>query len=205
MKTKIISSDDWRPALSMLLDGAIIAIPTDTVYGIAALPENETAIEAVYAAKDRPADKALPMLVSSIDEAQRIGVLDERLIQLGRAFWPGALTIVANAAPAFHSPAIAADGTVAVRMPGLDLALEIIAAAGGVLAVTSANLSGRPPATNAPAVLEELEGRIAAVVDGGECRGGVPSSVVKLSDQGVEILREGAISSSDLRSVFQEQ
>jgi L-threonylcarbamoyladenylate synthase len=205
VRTQLIPAERWREALPILQSHQVIALPTDTVYGVAALPEDPEAIDAVYAAKDRPAEKALPMLVSDIEQAQRIADLDQLILRLCGRFWPGALTIVAPARSSFHSLAISDDGTVALRMPDLPLALEVIQAAGGVLAVTSANISGREPARDAATVLEQLDGRIAAVIDGGLSPGGVPSTVAKLNRGELELLRAGAIQEASLRSALAGQ
>lgn len=197
--TDLIPADRWRECLPMIESGGVVAIPTDTVYGIAALPLDARAIERIYEAKGRPSDKALPMLVSAVERAEAIAHLSPAVRRLCAAFWPGALTIVVRAAASFQSPALSDDGTIGVRMPAAPLALEIIAAAGGVLSVTSANRSGMPPATTAQEVLAELGGRIDAVVDGGPSQGGTPSSVVRLTGSRVEILRAGAISPARIR------
>src|SRR6266567_5873194 len=115
MKTRIIDQSSLSDALELLRGGGVVGIPTDTVYGIAAMPLDAAAIDAVYAAKDRPLDKALPMLVASISDAERIAELDADALRLVTAFWPGALTVVAMASRGFRSPAIAEDGSVAVR------------------------------------------------------------------------------------------
>ncbi len=204
MKTRLIPAEAWRDALELLAAGRVIGMPTDTVYGVAAMPLDAGAIDAIYEAKDMPVEKALPMLVGSVPDAEHIAELSGDALRLCHAFWPGALTVVAPAAAAFQSPALADDGTVAVRMPALDLALRIIAAAGGVLAVTSANRSGSPPATTAAEVLAQLDGRIAAVIDGGLSRGGTPSSVVRVVAGRFEVLREGAIAAQDLWRAIQD-
>lgn len=200
MQTPMIPAERWTECLEVLRRGGVVAIPTDTVYGIAALPLDAAAIDRVYAAKDRPEEKALPMLVASLADADRISVLSEEARMLCAAFWPGALTVVAAARPGFPSPALSADSTIGLRMPALDVALQVIGAAGGVLAVTSANLSGQPPALSAKAVLEQLDGRIDLVLDGGPSPSGVASTVVRVLTQGIQVLREGAVSRSRLRS-----
>jgi L-threonylcarbamoyladenylate synthase len=196
--TQVISAEGWADAIVLLARSQVVAIPTDTVYGVAVMPLDGAAIDAIYAAKDRPAEKALPMLVSSIAVAERIAVLNDSIRRLCQRFWPGPLTITASATSNFPTTAMAGDGTIAVRMPALALALDIIAAAGGVLAVTSANRSGQPPATSAGEVLQQLEGRIAAVVDGGASPLGTPSTVISLHAGQVEILRQGAIPAADI-------
>jgi L-threonylcarbamoyladenylate synthase len=202
MKTVILPAVRWRECLPVLRRGGVVAIPTDTVYGVAAMPLDARGIDGIYAAKDRPEEKALPMLVASPADAERIAVLSNEARQLCAAFWPGALTVVAAARPEFRSPALAADGTVGLRMPALDLALQVIGAAGGVLAVTSANLSGRPPALSAAAVLEQLDGRIDLVLDGGPSPGGVASTVVRVTSDGFEILRAGALAPAALNDAL---
>jgi L-threonylcarbamoyladenylate synthase len=205
MMTDVIPVERWRDALSLLMAGSIVAIPTDTVYGIAALPEDAGAIDAIYAAKDRPSDKALPMLVATAGDAARIARISPAIERLCLAFWPGALTVVAVAEAGFHSPAIAEDGTVAVRMPAHDLALNLLKASCGVLAVTSANRSGEPPATSAQQVLDQLGGRIDAVIDAGLSPGGVASTVVKVTGDELIVLRQGAVPESELLRVLSSQ
>lgn len=202
MKTRVLAVNDWQAGIDSLREGEVIAIPTDTVYGLAVMPLDGAAIDRLYAAKDRPAEKAIPMLVASLADAERIATLDGSARALCAAFWPGALTVVALAAPDFQSPALASDGTVALRMPAHALALRIIAAAGGVLAVTSANRSGEPPARSAEGVVAQLDGRIALVIDDGPSPGGVASSVVRAGRGGVEVLREGALSREVLEAAL---
>lgn len=187
-------------ALSALHRGEIIAIPTDTVYGIAASLDKPDAIEAIYAAKGRDADKALPVLVDSHEQIRRFSTGDvSRAETLAQAFWPGALTIVVAADCTVPWGIHRGAGTVGLRMPDNPLALELITAAGGALAVTSANLSGRPEARSAAAVRESLGEVVAYVLDGGAISGGMPSTVVDLTGQEPRILRQGAITLEDLQ------
>ena len=202
MKTRVIGPSDWAQCLPVLRAGEVVAIPTDTVYGVAALPLDAGAIDRLYEAKDRPAEKAIPILVSDLAAAQRIATLDGEMLKLCARFWPGPLTVVAPALSTFLSAAVASDGTVALRMPAFELTLEIIVACDGALAVTSANLSGLPPARSADEVLQQLDGRIALLVDGGTAPGGVASTVVRMTDGELEILREGALSRGSLESAL---
>lgn len=202
--TCILEAIDWQECLPTLQDGQLVVIPTDTVYGIAAMPLNAAAIERLYEAKGRPAEKAIPMLIASAADAERIAVMGEAAQKLCEAFWPGALTVVARARPSFPSPALAADGTIALRMPAHELALELIRAAGGVLAVSSANLSGQEPARSALEALHQLEGRVPLVLDGGSSPGGVASTVVRIDGDGLTILREGALSRVRLQAALDD-
>ena len=205
METKIIPAERWQESIQVLRQSSVVAVPTDTVYGVAGMPLDASAIDSIYQAKDRPEDKALPMLVSSLAEAERIAEMSSDIRLLCERFWPGPLTVVAPAAPSFVSPAMSDDGTLALRMPALTLALDIIAAAGGVLAVTSANLSGRPPATSSAEVLSQLNGRIAAIVDGGPSPGGVASTVVRIVDGELVVIRRGAIDPTELACALNER
>ncbi len=185
-------------AAALLLQGGIVALATDTVYGLAAHPGHPTALARLFEAKERPIDKAIPILIADLvglDSVIRDRSTDA--MRLASAFWPGALTIV------FWRKELKDDepNTVAVRMPALDLARTLIRSAGGALAVTSANLSGHQNCTTAAEVLVQLGGRIDAIVDGGTCPGGVESTVVDATCAPVRILRVGAISRVDLEAV----
>jgi len=202
LQTRVIPRERWRECIAVLMDDGVVGIPTDTVYGIAALPDSVRGIDKIYEAKGRPAEKALPLLVSDRNIAAGVGRFTPRLRRLAAVCWPGALTIVVRAMGGFESPALNDDGTVALRMPADPLALEIIGAAGGLLAVTSANLSGSAPATTAAGVLEQLDGKIDAVVDGGPSRVGAASTVVRLLRGHVDVLREGEISTARIREAM---
>ena len=173
---------DIEKALDALQRGEIVAMPTDTVYGIAASLARPDAIEAIYRAKGRDADKALPVLVDSRDQILRFAAGDTaRAEMLARSFWPGALTIVVVANEALPWGIHRGAGTVGLRMPANDIALGLITAAGGALAVTSANLSGRPEARSAEAVRDTLGESLGYIIDGGHITGGMPSTVVDLT------------------------
>jgi L-threonylcarbamoyladenylate synthase len=204
-----VSGDDRPPVLpgspsgaaeaaTALRAGAVVAIPTDTVYGLAAALDQPAAIDRLYAIKHRPHDKPIPVLIDNIANA---GLVSSRLPQLARAlaasFWPGALTLVVPAVAGLHPGLTAVDLehglTVAIRVPAHQLAREVIASAGGALAVTSANISGERPAV----AVEELAqlGQTAPdlILDGGRTPGGIASTVVLATGDEPEISREGAI------------
>lgn len=186
-------------AAALLNEGKVIAIPTDTVYGLAASLHHPAALEEIYAIKGREAGKALPVLLDGPDAIDRWAVnVSERAIVLAKAFWPGALTIVLDASPDVPEGVHRGAGTVGLRVPDSEIARAIIRAAGGGLAVTSANLSGRTEAKRAEEVRNALGDRLAMVVDGGPSSGGVPSTVVDLTGAELKILRAGAITPDDL-------
>lgn len=186
-------------ALAALAGGKIIAMPTDTVYGLAAALDQPDAIDAIYAAKGRDAGKALPVLIDSSEQIRRYaGGNYKRASRLAEVFWPGALTIVLPATSEVPYGVHRGSGTVGLRMPDNAIALAIIAGAGGGLAVTSANLSGRSEARSADEVRKSLGGLVSVVVDGGPATGGVPSTVVDLTGRELQVLRQGTITREDL-------
>ncbi len=198
MLTQLLGAHQIAHAADLLLRGAVVAIPTDTVYGVAADAGSPAAIARLFEAKRRPLDKAIPLLLAEPDGLDLVG---ERIADaarlLARRFWPGALTIIVPRQRTRPDDL----PTVALRMPDHELARELIRLAGGTLAVTSANISGAPPATTAAEVVRQLDGRIAAVLDGGRCSGGVASTIVDTSVEPPRVLRLGAVTVEALRTV----
>jgi tRNA threonylcarbamoyl adenosine modification protein (Sua5/YciO/YrdC/YwlC family) len=180
----------------------LVVLPTDTVYGVAADAFTPAAVEALLAAKGRGRDMPVPVLVSSLPMVEAVvDGLGEAGRSLTGAFWPGALTLVVR-----HTPHLAWDlgetrGTVALRMPDHPLALELIART-GPLAVSSANRTGHPPPTTMLDARLQLGASVAVYLDGGECPGGVPSSIVDLTGDRPVLLRAGAVPADALRTVL---
>ncbi len=206
MKTDLIdarSPGARQRALAVLASGDLVAIPTDTVYGLAADPWNERAVRRLYEVKERPSTLPIPLLLASTDDIDRVAVLSGACRELPGRFWPGGLTLVLPKRSSV--PDVISDRpTVGVRVPDLSLALDIIAAAGGVLAVTSANLSSEPSPVTAQQVEEQLGGRISLILDGGPCRSGVSSTILDCSASPPLLLRRGAVSEEELRAVAGE-
>lgn len=192
-------------AVEALRAGGVIAIPTDTVYGLAASLDRPDALARIFAIKGRSGDKALPILISDMEQVERIaGTVSPAALVLARAFWPGALTIVVPASAAVPVEVTRGVPTVGLRMPAHDVALAIIRAAGGALAVTSANRSGGPEARTAAEVIERLGDRVAFVVDGGRSGDAAASTVVDTTRPDVRILRRGAVSAEQIRVALAE-
>lgn len=178
-------------ALDALRAGGLVVMPTDTVYGVAALLSVEEAIAALFVAKGRPESKPIPILVGSLEDIEPIAELDERALRVGTELWPGPLTLVLRRRPGFRVDLGGTETeTVAVRIPDHPIALELLDRS-GPLAVTSANLSGEPPAITLAAARAALGESVAAYLDGGTCAG-TPSTVASLV-QDVEILRAGPV------------
>jgi L-threonylcarbamoyladenylate synthase len=188
-------------AAELLRAGQVVAFPTDTVYGVGAPAFDAASVASIYIAKERPPEKAIPVLIADASDLPRIAasVPDCARVLIAR-FWPGALTLVLPKRPDVPE-IVSSDETVAVRIPDLDLARALLRLT-GPLAATSANRSGRPSPVAAADVMAQLGGRIAAVLDGGPCPGGIPSTVVDCTTSPPRVLREGALSLSVLRTAL---
>jgi L-threonylcarbamoyladenylate synthase len=187
-----------KTAASALLRGELVLFPTDTVYGIAANAFNEQAIHSLFIAKQRERTKGIPVLIADVVDLEKvirdIPAIAEDLIT---RFWPGPLTIVLPKQETLPPP-ISNTSTVAVRMPDHELCRAIIRSAGGAVAATSANISGRDPAHTINEALFELAGSVSVAVDGGNSGGQVASTVVDVADGTIRILRRGPLMWEDL-------
>lgn len=192
---------DVPSVAAALLSGAVVGIPTDTVYGLAALVASDGALEEIFELKGRPLDHALPVLVAELDQAEAfIGRSDWRLSQLARHFWPGALTIVVHHTARVPSR-LGGDGRSAgLRCPA-DAIVRDLCRRIGPLAVTSANRHGEAPITSASQFSTVFGARVDPVLDGGT-RNGVPSSVVSIVASTARLLREGPIAWSEIQSTL---
>jgi tRNA threonylcarbamoyl adenosine modification protein (Sua5/YciO/YrdC/YwlC family) len=191
-------------AAALIRRGEVIAIPTDTFYGLAADPFNLMAVARVYDIKGRPERKALPILVASVEQAQQLAAfLPDEFFILAEKFWPGALTIVTDATPRLPLKVTGNTGRVALRLPDSKVPAALIAAAGGPVTGTSANLSGFAACISAPQVVKQMGERIPLILDGGESKAKLASTVVELRGDEWIILREGPISEADLRAALE--
>lgn len=197
-----MESDVCLEAVQCLRSGGIIAIPTDTVYGLAADPFNADAVQRLYTLKGRPDGKPIPLVLSSVEDVHRVSQnLSGFFFHLTDRFWPGGLTIVIEAKCLL--PVLTAGGnTVGVRIPDNPLLLKILRAFGGPAAITSANLSGEPPATSTEEIGSELASRIDMIVNGGETPGPIPSTVYDISVSPPLVRRHGVISEKILAKEF---
>jgi L-threonylcarbamoyladenylate synthase len=196
MKTERLQADkpeDVARAAALLREGRVVAFPTETVYGLGARADDPDAVAELARLKRRPEDKRFTLLIASPDEARRYAAPGPVALALARAFWPGPLTLVVPDGRG---------GDIGLRCPEHPVALELLRRVGTAVAAPSANVSGRPAATTAAEVLEAFEGRIAAVLDGGPVELGIASTVARVLDGELEILREGAISESRLREAI---
>ena len=201
MTARLLPDDEAgrASAIEVLRAGGLVAMPTDTVYGVGVALDAEDGLPRLFAAKDRPLDRAIVLLVADIEQAASVGVLSGAARLLAERFWPGGLTLVLPQVPGARLPAVLTAGaaTIGVRLPDHE-SPRALARVLGPLPVTSANLSGRPDARDATEVLAQLGARIDLVLDGGPARGGTPSTVVDCSGDRPRILRSGAIAPDGL-------
>jgi L-threonylcarbamoyladenylate synthase len=193
---RIVPDDSAGRALAveMLRSGGIVALPTDTVYGIAVALDAPDGVEKLFAAKQRPPDKGIMLLLADAAQAPEIGRWPASAAALAAAFWPGGLTIVVPQRPDVPLPAALTGGaaTIGLRVPDHD-APRALAAALGPIPTTSANVSGLPEARTADEIVEQLGDSVGLVLDGGPAHGGPASTIVDCTVEPPRILRVGAI------------
>ena len=190
-------------AAEIIKNGGLVAIPTETVYGLGANGLDENAVAKIFEAKGRPQDNPLILHVADIRDMQRFcHHIPMAAFALAQAFWPGPLTMVLHARENVPRRTTGGLTTVGVRCPDCDVTRQIIRLAGVPIAAPSANISGKPSTTTAGHVLHDHDGKIAAVVDGGPCRVGVESTIVDLTDSRPRLLRPGGIGPEELLAVL---
>ena len=201
MKTEIIPANEIKNALNILQSGGIIAFPTDTVYGLGALAFDADAINSIYIAKNRPIEKAIPILIGDLSDLDKVvSDIPNMALHFASRFWPGPLTCIVPKKDTLPF-AVSATSTVAVRIPDHIDARALLRAA-GPMAVTSANISGGLNPSSAQEVYDQLSGRISLILDGGKTQGGIPSTLVDCTGEKPLILREGHISLDELLAVL---
>ena len=196
---------DIARAGEILRGGGLVAIPTETVYGLAANALDGSAVAKIFAAKGRPQDNPLSVHISEMNQWNSlVREIPPKAMKLARAYWPGPLTMILPKSDIIPDEVSAGLDTVAVRFPSMRTTRKIIDAAGVPLAAPSANLSGSPSPTCARHTMDDMRGRIDAVLDGGECNFGVESTVVTLATEIPRLLRPGAVTPEELREVLGE-
>lgn len=180
-------------AVQVLRSGGLVAYPTDTVYGLAALPTDDEAVRMLYEAKNRPLGQPVPLLLSSVAGLGLVAAgISSSAHLLIDAFWPGGLTVVLGKAQNYHS--LAVHSTVAVRVPDHPVPRELARLLGGPITGTSANASGGPEPLTADDVRAQLGELVGLIIDGGRCPGGTPSTLVDCTAEPPRVLRKGAVS-----------
>ena len=208
MTTKIftISPEDVEnPALdeaaALLRHGCLVAFPTETVYGLGGNATDATAAQKIYAAKGRPSDNPLIIHIADPADAERYAEVSETYHRLAEAFMPGPLTVILPKKDCIPTTVTGGLDTVAVRCPSHPLARAVIRKAGVAIAAPSANLSGSPSPSCGAHVIHDLNGRVDAIIDGGECEIGLESTIIQLNGADATLFRPGAITADALRCV----
>jgi len=187
-------------AVRLILSGKVVAFPTDTFYGLGADPFNLAAVSEVFRIKHRTADRPLPLLVESIDQAAELANNPPQLFfTLAKKFWPGPLTLVVPASRQIPLKVTANTGKVGLRWPRAPLAVALVAAAARPITGTSANLSEMPACSTAIEVDSQVGNLLPLILDGGPTQGGLASTVVELAGERARILRPGGVPESELK------
>ena len=206
MKTLFLSADApemAQTAANIIQNGGLVAIPTETVYGLGANGLDENAVGKIFEAKGRPQDNPLILHISGPEQIELFcHHIPQKAYDLAEVFWPGPLTIVLPAKECVPKRTTGGLSTVAVRCPDHAAAREIIRLAGVPIAAPSANISGKPSTTTAAHVLHDHDGKIDMIVDGGPCRVGVESTIVDLTEERPRLLRPGGIGPEELLAVL---
>ncbi|MBN1264790.1 MAG: threonylcarbamoyl-AMP synthase [Anaerolineales bacterium] len=204
MKTQVVSTTDKNAvqlALQILQAGGVVAFPTDTVYGLGAIYSDPDAVLKLYDAKDRPGEKAIPILGADLDSLAEVAAgLNDATRLLAKKFWPGPLTLLVPRAPSVPDE-VSSYSTVAVRVPDLAFTRDLLVVC-GPLAVTSANLSGGKSTCSAQEVFLDLNGRVDLIIDGGITPGGTASTVIDCTADKPILLREGPIALAEIEKAL---
>lgn len=205
MQTEILqpTEKNFIRAGEMIRAGELVAFSTETVYGLGADGLNLSAREKIYLAKGRPSEKPLTLHVASLEQVERVAKISVAAEKLFEKFCPGPLTIILPKAE--NLPEFVAKKTVGIRFPDNEVALKLIKISDCPIAASSANISGQTPPKNAQEVLKNLGGKIPLILDGGECKFGVSSTIIDLSEDEPKFLRVGAISPEKIISSLQKK
>lgn len=208
MQTQLlpVNAESIALAAKLLRQGELVALPTETVYGLAADARNADAVRKIFVAKGRPQDNPLIVHIGSMEMLPGlVAEIPPRAGKLARAFWPGPLTMVLPRGSEVSEVTCAGLDTVGVRMPSHPVVRQVIQASGVAFAAPSANLSGKPSPTNAADTLADLDGRLPLILDGGTCAVGVESTVVSLAGEHPILLRPGYVTKEQMEAVLGEE
>lgn len=203
MNTKLLKEKDIQEAAAIIKSGGLVAFPTETVYGLGADAFNADAVEKVYQAKGRPSDNPMIVHVGRASDIEQLTPrLSQDIITLIENFWPGPLTLVVKRKSQLPERTTGGLDTVGVRMPDSKIALELINWSGCPIAAPSANLSGKPSPTRAEHVIEDLSGKVDAILEGPDCRVGIESTVLDVTGGTPTILRPGIITAESIETAI---
>lgn len=207
MKTQRLNKHELDQAAQLIQQGEIVAFPTDTVYGLGADATNDAAVKKIFEAKGRPSNRPVSVLIADYKDIEKYAVdVSEAVFKLAEKFWPGPLTIILKNGGLFAPSVTPGIESVGLRMPDNPIAIDFIRKSKTPLATPSANTTGRPSPTIAEHVLEDLSGKISAVIDGGETSFGIESTVLDFSNPNHPVLlRPGNISKAQIEKVINQE
>lgn len=203
METIRFEKEDLQVVAQLLMEGAVIAFPTDTVYGLGVIYDDEDALHQLKEAKGRPENKPIPTMVGSVEQLHQVAEVSDIAEKLAKAFMPGAITLILKKKQGLKDYVTNGLDTIGIRMPDDAFVTSLIQACGKPLLVTSANLSGEETGVCDEQVLSQLNGRIDAIVMG-EAKGKEASTIVDISGDEIKILREGPILAQEIQAVLNE-
>lgn len=200
--TELLTEKDAARAAEIILSGGLVAAPTETVYGLCADATNEAAVRRIFTAKGRDEKKPISVFVADMKGAEALcRDIPAAAYKIAERYFPGPVTLVLKKSEKVSDALTAGGDTIGVRCPDNAAVLELLRLTGVPLTGTSANLSGEKSAGSAEEALEAFDGRIEAVIDGGKCGGGVPSTVIDLTGDEIRILRAGAVTREEIEAV----
>ncbi len=208
METIILNGEDKKDietASYAIESGDVVAIPTETVYGLGANALSENAVNKIFQAKGRPNDNPLIVHIANIKDIEKLWVnIPDKAYSLALKFWPGPLTIICEKSDKVPDVTSGGLDSIGVRIPSSKIALDIIEKSGCAIAAPSANISGRPSPTRVADVIEDLSGKVPFIVDGGDCEVGVESTVLTLLTNPPRILRPGRVTKEEIEAIIGE-
>ena len=191
-------------AAAILLAGGVVAMPTDTLYGLAADPFSSAAIARVFAVKGRPTERAMPLVAADVDQIiTQIGPLSELARRLAATYWPGPLTLLVQRPRSIPADVAGGRNEIGVRVPAHAVTRELCRACGRLLTATSANLSGEPPSSDPDEIERALGDGVDLLLDAGRTPGGAPSTIVDVTGHDARLVRPGAIAWDDVQACMQ--
>ena len=195
--------DLLNKAADVILNNSVIGYPTETVYGLGANALSDVAVEKVFALKGREKNKPILIIASDLDQVKKlVASFPSRAEVLANAFWPGALTMVLEAAPQLSKLLLGGGNQIGIRIPGNQICLELLKLCGVPITSTSANLSGKANPINAEEVLENFGNKLDLIIDGGPSRSRIPSTVLQIDGNRLTLIREGAIPKAKIEEVI---
>lgn len=197
METLRKTKNDIEEVIECLKNGGVVAFPTDTVYGVGVVYDNEDALNRLKEAKGRPDNKPIPMMIASLAQIEQVAYVNDAACALIEAYMPGAFTIILKKREEVADYVTNGFETIGLRMPEDDFILEMMETIGKPLLVTSANLSGEPTGTTFEEVIAQLDGRIDMIVQG-ECGCGESSTIVDAVNDTIKVLRQGPINEAEI-------